>query len=152
MWPSTPLANKWAPICKKPCHLAIPIIKDWRIADFLKKDIFRPLFRARRDAFRGLRCWPACYSAVPAAPGRLNAAWVLTKPLLLKNWPIYGIYGHIHRCSSHIHTCSRGRLQGHLWIMPTIGSCFYGPLWLFSVFVSGLLPHTWSKIPKNTTF
>ena len=29
---------------------------------------------------------------------------------------------------------------------------FYGPLWLFSVFVSGLVPHTQSKTPKNTTF
>ena len=29
---------------------------------------------------------------------------------------IYGIYGHIHRYRAHVHTCSPGRLQGHLWV------------------------------------
>ena len=36
MWPSAPLATKWAPMCKSPCHLAVPITKDRRITDFLK--------------------------------------------------------------------------------------------------------------------
>ena len=70
----------------------------------------------------------AYYLAVPAAPGRLNAAWVLTKPLILKNWPIYARYGHIPGTGGQIQKCSPGRLQGHLWVIPTIGSCFYRPL------------------------
>ena len=28
MWPSTPLATKLAPMCQKPCYLAVPLIKD----------------------------------------------------------------------------------------------------------------------------
>ena len=30
------------------------------------------------------------------------------------------------RYRGQIHTCSPGRLQGHLWVILTIGSCFYG--------------------------
>ena len=52
----------------------------------------------------------------------------------------------------HIHTCSPGRLQGHLWVILTIGSCFCGLLRLISVSVSGLLPHTRSETPQNTVF
>ena len=65
---------------------------------------------------------------------------------------LYGTYGCIHRYRGHIRTCSPGRLQGHLWVILTIGSCLCGPLRLFSVFVSGLpvLPHTQSKnTPKH---
>ena len=35
IWPSAPLATKWARMCKKPCCLAVPLIKGWKIADFL---------------------------------------------------------------------------------------------------------------------
>ena len=37
-----------------------------------------------------------------------------------------------------------------LWVTPTIGSCFYGPLRFFFVFLSDLLPHTQSKTPEST--
>ena len=30
------------------------------------------------------------------------------------------------RYRGQIHSCSLGRLQGHLWVILTIGSCFYG--------------------------
>ena len=30
------------------------------------------------------------------------------------------------RYRGQIHTCSPGRLQGHLWVILTTGSCFYG--------------------------
>ena len=56
------------------------------------------------------------------------------------------------RYRGQIHTCSPGRPRGHLWVILTIGSCFYGPLQLIFVFVSGLLPHTRSKTLKNTVF
>ena len=94
----------------------------------------------------------ACFLAVLAAPGWHNSVLVLQKTLILKNWPIYGRYGHIHRYRGQIHTCSPGRLQGHLWVILTIGSCFYGSFWLFSVLGSGLLPHTRSKTLKTTVF
>ena len=78
--------------------------------------------------------------------------WVPRKTHTLKNWPIYGRYGHIPGTGGQIHTCSPGRLQGHLWVILTIGSCFYGSFWLFSVLGSGLLPHTRSKTLKTTVF
>ncbi len=43
----------------------------------------------------------------------------------MKNWPIYGRYGHIPGTGGQSHTCSPGRLQGHLWVILTIGSCFH---------------------------
>ena len=78
--------------------------------------------------------------------------WVPRKTHTLKNWPIYGRYGHIPGTGGQIHTCSPGRLQGHLWVILTIGSCFYGSFWLFFVLGSGLLPHTRSKTLKTTVF
>ena len=60
IWPSMPLATKWAPTCKKPCRLAVPLVQDWKIANFLKKNsLFFRLFRPTGVLFlRSLRCWP----------------------------------------------------------------------------------------------
>ena len=90
--------------------------------------------------------------AVLQGPSTHNPTLVLRKTHTLKNWPIYGRYGHIPGTGGQIHTCSPGRLQGHLWVILTIGSCFYGSFWLFSVLGSGLLPHTRSKTLKTTVF
>ena len=37
-----------------------------------------------------------CLAALQG-PSTHNPAWVAGKTLILKNWPIYGRYGHIHR-------------------------------------------------------
>jgi hypothetical protein len=39
---------------------------------------------------------------------------------------LWSRYGHIHRYRGQIHTYSPRRLQGHLWVILTIGSCLYG--------------------------
>ena len=109
MRPSTPLATKRAPVCKKSCLLAVPLIKDWKIADFLKK-----YFSFSFDFFLGppgcfprfLRCRPYSWLAYSltglAAPERLNATWAAGKTLILKILLIYGRYGHIHGYRGHI--------------------------------------------------
>ena len=40
IWPSARFATKLAPMCKKPCCLAVPLIKGQKIADFPKKIFF----------------------------------------------------------------------------------------------------------------
>ena len=40
IWPSARFATKLAPMCKKPCCLAVPLIKGWKIADFLNNIFF----------------------------------------------------------------------------------------------------------------
>ena len=118
---------------------------------------FRPFFRVHRGSFCGFRAaghtlWLTYFLTVLAAPGRLNPTWVPGETLILNRSVLYGTYGHIHRYRGHTHTCSPGRLQGHLWVILAIGSCFCGPLRLMSVSVSGLLPHTRTKTPQNTVF
>ena len=94
----------------------------------------------------------AYFLTVLATPGRLNTACV-HKKIHTSEWSVlYGTYSHIYSYRGRVQSCSLGRLQGHLWVTPTIGSCFYGPLRSISVFVSGLLPHTQSKTPPNTVF
>ena len=46
IWPSARFATKLAPMCQKPCCLAVPLIKGWKIVDFLKMifSIFWPIF------------------------------------------------------------------------------------------------------------
>ena len=78
--PSTHVANRWAPRCKKPCRLAVRSSRTEKLRTFSKKDFFR----AHRGSFRGLCAvchvpWLAYFLAVPAAPVRLNAAWVSAK-------------------------------------------------------------------------
>ena len=68
---------------------------------------FSTLFRAHWGAFRGLRTVGhitqlAYYLMVPAAPGRLNAAWAPGKTHTSERSVLYGTYGHIHRYRGHI--------------------------------------------------
>ena len=118
---------------------------------------FSTFFWAHWGDFCGFRAaghilWLAYFLTVPAAPGRLNPALVPGKTHTSERSVLWSRYGHIHRYRGQIHTCSPGRLQGHLWVILTIGSCFYGSFWLFSVLGSGLLPHTRSKTLKTTVF
>ena len=148
-----PLATKWAPISKTPCRLAVPLIKTSKIADFLQTIFFRLFLGLAGVILCFTRCWPyfvaghnywrprkaKCSLVVGENPyfSAVGAVW--------HTWPYSQEEGLTH-------TCSPGRLQGHLWVIPTIGSCFYGPLRLFPVFVSGLLLQTQSKPPQNTVF
>ena len=50
MWPSAPLATKRAPIGKKPCRLAVPLITGERIGSFLHV-VFSTFFRAHGVLF-----------------------------------------------------------------------------------------------------
>ena len=157
IWPSPCLATRWAPICKKPCRLAVSLIKEWKIADLF--NFFRPFLGPTRVlsavfALLAMFCsWHTTWRFWSHQEGWIQR-WFEGKPLLWKNgwfmayiWP----YSQAHIWPySQLH--SLGCLQGHLWVTPTIVSCFYGLLRLFSFFVSELLPHTQSKTPHNTVF
>ena len=87
------------------------------------------LFRTCKCAFLSLCAVGhilAYFLAVSVAREWLNATWAAGETLILKSWPIYVIYAHIHRDMGHIQTCSQGLLQGHLQVIPTIGFRFYG--------------------------
>ena len=50
----------------------------------------------------------ACFLAVLAAPGWQNSTLVAGKTLILKNWPIYGRYGHIPGTGARFSNAVRG--------------------------------------------
>ena len=105
---------------------------------------------------RFLRCWPYFVAGILSddfgrnKKAKLNVG-LMKNPYFENLADLWHIWPYSQE-EGHIHTCSPARLQGHLWVIPTIESCFYGLLRLFSVFVSGLLPHTKSKTPPNTVF
>ena len=159
IWPSARFATKLAPMCKKRCCLAVPLIKGWKIADFLKNiffSFFDHFFNFLVISLPFSRCWP--YFEAGMLFGGFSSTRVTKSnsgcrenPYFEKLADLRQIW-HIHRYRGQIHTCSPGRLQGHLWVILTIGSCFYGSFRLFSVLGSGLLPHTRSKTLKTTVF
>ena len=113
IWPSACFATKLVPMCKKPCCLAVPLIEGWKIADFLKYIFIFYLFLVFGDFFCrfcavGHILRLACFLAVLAAPGWQNPAWVAGKTHTLKNWPIYGRYGHIPGTGARFSNAVRG--------------------------------------------
>ena len=121
-----PNAHKAMPFGSPPYH-------GLKNCELSQKNIFyfSTFFRAHRGDFCGFSAAShafelAYFLTVLAAPGRLNPAWVLRKTHTSERSVLHGTYGHIHRYRGQIHTCSPGRLQGHLWVILTIGSCFYG--------------------------
>ena len=98
IWPSARFATKLAPMCKKPCCFAVPLIKGRKIADFLKNiffsfltDFFKFLVIFCRFLAVGHILRLACFLAALAAPGWQNSTWVPRKTHTSKNWPIFPI-------------------------------------------------------------
>ena len=89
--------------------------------------------------------------AVLAAPRWQNATWFEGKPELRKIAWFMADMAIFTGAGAIFSNPVWGRFQGHLWVISTIRSCFYGLFWICSVFASGLLPHIGPKHP-NTPF
>ena len=149
-------ARLWRPIgpqFAKKRSFCSPPHQGQKIADFL----FGPLFRPAGVVFavHALLAlfWAGMLFGDVGRTRKAKCNLGCRKTLCLEKLAdLWHIWPHSQE-EGHIHTCSWGRLQGHLSVIPTIDSCFYGPLWLVSFSVSGLLPHTGFKIsPQNTFF
>ena len=120
IWPSAALATKWAPICKKPyTPFGSPPEQGRKKCGLSQQRYFRPFLGptgvlSAVFALLGIfRSWHTIRRFQPCTPRALNAAWAAGNtfmlPLFKKNWPIHGIYVHIHRYRGHIQQCSPHR-------------------------------------------
>ena len=139
--------------------LAVPLIKDWKIADFLDFFKFSTFFRAHRAAFlRFSRCLPYFAAGILFdGSGRTRKAKC---SVALRENPYFWVVGAVWHIGPYSQVQGPySRLQSGASPGSSVGNINDWILFLWSIadnfclcFVSGLLPHTQSKTPQNTVF